>query len=100
MEAAASGIVRCLYDQLGAGKDGKKVCALIRFYKTHPYGELAPELQEFANGILGGKPDSPAVKCLTLLATVGDRPERNSRAKSAGHKAIPVPSEKVAPRFQ
>jgi hypothetical protein len=34
------------------------------------------------------------MKCLTLLATRGDRPDWNDRGKSAGHKAIPLPSEK------
>ena len=93
MEYAANRIVRYLYEELG--HKGQKACALVRFYKTHPYGELNPDLQAFARGILGRDPDSAAIRCLTLLATAGDRPEWNSRAQSNGHKAIPLPSEQV-----
>ena len=32
------------------------------------------------------------MQCLTLMATVGENPEWNSRKNSAGHKAIPLPS--------
>ena len=35
------------------------------------------------------------MKCLTLLATVGDQPQWNSRANSQGHMAIPLASEQV-----
>lgn len=94
MEEAANKIVRHLYDQLG-GDGGKKACALVRFYKTHAYGDLDSELQKFADGILGRPPDVKAVKCLTLLATVGDQPDWSSRKNSKGHKAIPLPSETV-----
>ena len=37
----------------------------------------------------------PEMKCLTLLATVGENPEWNSRRTSKGHKAIPLPSEQT-----
>ena len=58
------------------------------------YEPLGPELQGFAQGILGHAPESSDMKCLTLLATRGDQSDWNDRGKSAGHKAIPLPSEK------
>jgi hypothetical protein len=95
VEEAATKIVEHLYNELADAPSGGKACALVRFYKTHSYGELEPDLQKFADGILGRAPDVKAVKCLTLLGTVGDKTEWNSRKYSKGHKAIPLPSEKV-----
>jgi hypothetical protein len=94
MEETANRIVRHLYDNLVDKKSGGKSCALVRFYKTHAYQDLDAELRGFAQGILGHAPESPSMKCLTLLATAGEKPEWNSRAASVGHKAIPLPSEK------
>ncbi len=93
MEEVAGKIVDHLYKNLVEKKTGKKSCALVRFYKTHPYGKLDADLKKFAQKILGHPPDSPAMKCLTLLATAGDKKEWNSRKSSSGHKAIPLPSE-------
>lgn len=95
MEEAASRIVGYLYDHLIDQQTGAKACALVRFYKTHPYEGLDTDLREFAGSLLGEQPASPALKCLTLLTTIGEKPEWNSRANSVGHKAIPLPSEKV-----
>lgn len=92
MEETANKIVRHLYDNLNDGS--QKSCALVRFYKTHPYGQLDAGLQEFAQGVLGSKP-ADDVNCLTLLATAGDKPEWNSRASSQGHRAIPLASAEM-----
>jgi hypothetical protein len=100
MEAAATAVCRYLYDELGDGKGGRG-CVMIRFYKTHPYGALTPELQRFAKRVFGTmaiSPPEPAKKCLTLLATVGDEPAWNDRRSSEGHQAIPLPSPSVAAR--
>jgi hypothetical protein len=94
MEDAADKMVRFLYENLTDKATGDKSCALVRFYKTHSYGQLDPELREFARGVLGHPPESDDMKCLILLATAGEKVEWNSRANSAGHKAIPLPSEK------
>lgn len=93
MEDTANEIVRALYGELADGPDGEKACALVRFYKTHAYDDLDASLQGFADGILGDTQAPPNMQCLTLLASAGDEPEWNSRAKSSGHKAIPLPSE-------
>jgi hypothetical protein len=53
---------------------------------------LTPELQRFADGVLGHKLQSTQTKCLTLLATVGEKPEWNSRQHSRAHQAIPLPT--------
>ena len=99
MEETANRIVRYLYDHLRDPETGQRSCALVRCYKTHPFGELDAGLQTFARALLGDHPESPTMSCLTLLATVGDRPEWNSRATSRGHKAIPLPGERVITQF-
>ena len=35
---------------------------------------------------------TPAMRCLTLMATAGDEPSWNSRHESRGHRAIPLPT--------
>ena len=92
MEETANKIVRYLYDNMTDPQTGGNACALVRFYKTHSFGQLDSGLREFAQGILGRAPESPDMKCLTMLATAGENPAWNSRANSAGHKAIPLAS--------
>src|SRR5712692_5031818 len=95
MEEAANRIVRYLYDHFIAKQTDQKACVLVRLFKTHPFGKLDEGLRQFAKAMLGGAAVSPTMKCLTLLATAGERPEWNSRAGSNGHKAIPLPSERM-----
>jgi hypothetical protein len=95
MEEVAGRIVRYLYENLVDGHSGGPSCALVRFFKTHPYDALDDALREFADGMLGAPPTSPTMKCLTLLATAGEREEWNLRDRSSGHKAIPLPSSQA-----
>ena len=88
METAANNIVRHLYNNVIDSETNEKTCALIRFYKTHLYGQLASGLQEFASGIMGGAPESQDMKCLTMMATAGEHADWNSRSTSSGHRAI------------
>ena len=67
----------------------------MRFYKTHDFGQLPILLRGFARNAAGGEPIQPETKCLTLLATVGDRPEWNDRTRSLHHQAIPLLSEQM-----
>lgn len=90
MEEMANRMVRYLYDHLIDPRTGESACALVRFFKTHPYRDLPELLQESACDILGSRSVPPATKCLTLLATAGDQPDWNTRGASAGHKAIPL----------
>lgn len=93
LETVAQRSVRYFYDTLADPHTGQPACALVRFFKTHAYGELPTDVQTQAKGVLG-QTDMlfPSVKCLTLLATVGDRPAWNHRRYSQGHQAIPLTS--------
>lgn len=90
MEESAQKTVDVLWAELEA-EDGTPALALVRLYKTHPYGKLPEDLRAFARGILDEDPDAET-RCLTLLATRGLEPDWNDRRKSEGHKAIPLPS--------
>lgn len=98
MESAARMICRWLFDFLKA-PDGSRGCVLVRCYKTHAFGALPVDLQRFARraGEFTASPD-PAMKCLTLLATMGERPTWTMRRSSKGHQAIPLPSARVLQR--
>ena len=91
---AAQAIVTYLRDSLVSKPDGRKSCALVRLYVTHPYQQLPPELQAFSSRIAGGEVN-PGTRCLTLMATVGDRPEWCRPQDSSGHRAIPLLSESM-----
>lgn len=95
MQDAANRIVRHLYDECIDAESGRKACALVRFYKTHPFRGLEPGLRRFAQRSLGKSRPDPNLKCLTLLATAGDRPEWNMPRTSRQHRTIPLASEKM-----
>jgi PAS domain S-box-containing protein len=99
LEEVANRIVRHLYDQLGDGQSGRRACALVRCFTTLPCVELEPELRAFAQGLLRGPVADPAMKCLVLLATSGEKAEWNARETSVGHRAVPLVSEKMGERF-
>jgi hypothetical protein len=99
MEEVADGIVHYLYENLVDKKTGEKGCVLVRLFKTHPYGELDGDLQEFARNVMKTSPESPAMKCMVLLASAGTLPEWHLRKQSRGHKAIPLPSEHFVEAF-
>ncbi len=92
MEEASGRIVRYLYDNLTSGHTNHRACVLVRVFKTHPFGELDDRLRQCATAGLRGAVATPTMKCLTLLATAGEKPEWNSRTKSEGHQAIPLAS--------
>jgi hypothetical protein len=98
MEEVARLIVRHLFGHLTTA-DGRPACALVRFFKTHPYAELDGDGRAFADRLLAGRPAEPGLKCLTLLATAGVEPAWNSRRESDGHLAIPLPGEEVVHRL-
>jgi len=94
MEVVGDRIVHYLYDHLVDQETGDRALALVRLFRTHPYGELGEDLREFARGMLDMSSASPTMKCLVLLATAGMKPEWHSRRQSTGHKALPLPSER------
>jgi len=94
LELAAQRVSRFLYDEL-QGADGERQCALVRCYKTTAFGSLEPDLQDFARAAMGSRQPWPTMKCLTLMATVGQTAAWNSRHYSRGHRAIPLPSPEI-----
>jgi hypothetical protein len=94
LETSAQRICKFFYDELH-GPDIEHACALVRCYKTHPFGLLEPDLQRFARGMLGTLQPTSDMKCLTLMATVGSTGSWNSRQLSRGHRAIPLPSPEI-----
>ena len=94
LEASAQRSCRLLYDELRSA-NGERQCALVRCYKTHAYGALDPELKQFARNALANKEPQASMKCLTLMATVGQLANWNSRHQSRGHQAIPLPSPEM-----
>lgn len=98
MEDAAQAIVFHLYEELRDGRHNGRVCALVRFFVTRPYARLDAELQVCARQSLGGEPESPNMKCLTLMGTAGTRPEWNDRRASVSHRAIPLAGEAMVQR--
>jgi hypothetical protein len=98
MEEVATRIVHHLYGNLAGGPPGERACALVRFFKTHAYGALDRELQATADALMDVTTPSQEMKCLTLLATCGERPEWNERRRSVGHRAIPLPSKRAIAR--
>ena len=95
MEALANRLVDYFHEHLRDSETGGNACVLVRFYKTHAYGDLPAELQEFARNLMPEEDITERTKCLTLLATRGEKAEWCSRQASQGHKAIPLPSEEV-----
>lgn len=90
MEDTANRVVRYLYENFVDPRTGRSACALVRFFKTHPFGFLPSPVQESAQSILQKQHVPLATKCLTLLATAGDEPHWNYRQGSRGHQGIPL----------
>jgi two-component system, NtrC family, sensor kinase len=98
MEEAADRLVGFLYDELGDDGDAR-AAVLVRLYKTHPFGDLPADLQEFAKRVVGGAEATPESRCLTLLASRGVEEAWCSRHRSRDHRAIPLPSARTVRRF-
>lgn len=102
LESAARALTRYFYEALQAdGPDGpERACALVRCYKTHPYGSLPPDLQRVAQRLL--RPDeraAPGMRCVALLASAGDEERWNSRYDARSHSAIPLPTAASVARW-
>ncbi len=95
MEQVADRLVRHLYEHLIDLDTGERACALVRFFKTHRYDELEPDLQRFARGLLQRDKAQRGMRCLTLLASAGDEPEWNAAHDSTAHRAIPLVSKEM-----
>lgn len=71
---------------------GEPACALVRFFKTHPYRDLPEDLQAVVRAASPEAASLPDLRCLTLVATRGEEADWNSRLTSRGHRAIPLMS--------
>ncbi|MFN2635419.1 MAG: hypothetical protein ABR585_00110 [Gemmatimonadaceae bacterium] len=94
LEEAAQHVCHFFYDEMRE-PNGDRASALVRCYKTHPYGALEPDLQQFARRTLGEEKPRSTMKCLTLMATSGQNVAWNSRFLSQGHRTIPLPSPEI-----
>ncbi|HEX8154753.1 MAG TPA: hypothetical protein VF698_16595 [Thermoanaerobaculia bacterium] len=91
LEDAAERAVAFFHREL-VDERGAPACALVRFFKTHPYRDLPEELQAVVRASSPEAPSIPDLRCLTLVATRGDEQDWNSRLSSRGHRAIPLTS--------
>src|SRR3989442_1285054 len=98
MEAVAQQAVRFFYHSFRDAHE-RRACALVRFFKTHAYGTLPPELQTAALSVFAGEPTLHDVACITLMATAGEQPEWNATKQSRHHRAIPLIGDPFSARF-
>ncbi|MDY7015007.1 MAG: PAS domain S-box protein, partial [Cyanobacteriota bacterium] len=101
MEETSNRVVRYFYDNLRSPRSDRQEsdCALVRFFKTHSYGELEDPLQALVRQHLQETVPDPQTQCLVLLATAGQETQWNSRFSSCGHQAIPIPNEAAIDRL-
>ncbi|MEG4418596.1 histidine kinase [Microcoleus sp. LAD1_D5] len=95
MEASSQKIVNYIYQHFCDSQTGENTCALVRLFKTHPYGELEDSLQQSARRLMKGNSPAADMKCWTLLAAAGPEPQWNSRHTAAENTAIPLVSTKL-----
>lgn len=98
LERAADRVVRYLFGAFRDPATGERQLALVRFYQTHPYRELDPDLRLFVRTALGSAPRDEGLKCLTLMASAGVEEDWNDRRRSRAHRAIPLASASVIQR--
>jgi hypothetical protein len=91
LEDAAERAVEFFHREL-VDERGQPACALVRFFKTHPYRDLPEDLQAVVRAASPDAASIPDLRCLTLIATRGDEPDWSSRRTSRGHRAIPLMS--------
>ncbi len=94
--AFANRLVRYLHEAL-RDEAGQRAFALVRIFETRRFDQLSADLQACVRGMDPGT--GPDTRCLTLLATAGDRPEWNEVSRSTGHRAIPLPSVEALERL-
>jgi len=92
MEEVANRIVGYFYDSFVDDR-GERANALVRFFITHPYANLAKDLQKRVDTFLGHRPDDSTLKCQTLLATIGENPDWHSRHRSRNYAVLPLTAE-------
>jgi hypothetical protein len=69
---------------------------LVRCFKSHPFELLEPDLQGYAASQMGVERPTPAMRCMTLLASVGDKPEWCSRHTSQRFRCTPLSQDTLS----
>lgn len=95
MEATSQKIVKYIYQHFCDSQTGENTCALVRLFKTHPYGELEYSSQQSARRLMNNNSPAADMKCWTLLAAAGAEPQWNSRHTAAENTAIPLVSTEL-----
>ncbi|WP_447976934.1 PAS domain S-box protein [Candidatus Nitrospira bockiana] len=95
----ADQLVRFFYDSCLDTETGRPACALVRLFRTEAYERLSPAFQACVREALGREPYTPQLKCLTLVASAGERPEWNQVERSHHYKAIPLAGERFIAQF-
>lgn len=90
LDDLCNGLVSYLHHAF-VGNEGEPACALTRLFITQRYADLPPELQELTEKMVSDP--IPSMKCLTLAASRGQRPEWNEIQSSSGHRTIPLPNQ-------
>ncbi len=97
-QAVAQRMVELLYVKLRAEGGSDPACVLVRCFQTAPFARLPLEYQYAAEELLEQTASHPELRCLALLATVGERQVWNDVATSVNHQSIPLPSVEVVRR--
>jgi hypothetical protein len=58
LEEVAGRVVRSFYEHMGFSPPPEPACALVRFFKTHPFVALDEESRRYVVGLLGRAPDT------------------------------------------
>jgi hypothetical protein len=95
MEATAQKIVEFFYESFENPLLHAKDLALVRFFKTHEYGNLPDDLRKIVRDKFPQYEMSERTKCLVLLGTAGAENHWHSRSLSRDHQIIPLPAPEI-----
>jgi hypothetical protein len=94
MQESSQKIVDYIYEHFYDSESEQNSCALVRLFKTHPYGELEDLLQASARSLMKDTVPVAKMKCWTLLAAAGKEPQSNS-TQTAKNIAIPLVNQEL-----
>ncbi len=77
MQESSQKIVDYIYEHFYDSETEQNSCALVRLFKTHPYGALEDSLQASARCLIKDTLPVAEMKCWTLLAAAGKEPHSN-----------------------
>jgi hypothetical protein len=77
MQESSQKIVDYIYEHFYDSETEHNSCALVRLFKTHPYGALEDSFQASARSLIKDTLPVADTKCWTLLASAGKEPHSN-----------------------